>query len=78
MGMERGHMRKEQDNQSSGKVTAKIARKTAAAASTFPRGNEDPFDSDFGPIPKLPRSLIGNNELADATGGLIWAQKRIN
>ena len=35
MGMERGRMRKEPDNQSSGKATAKIARKAAAAASTF-------------------------------------------
>ena len=50
MGMERGRMRKEPDNQSSdtGKATAKIAgdRKTAAAASTFRRGDEDPYDSD--------------------------------
>ena len=35
MGMEHGHMRKEPDNQSSSKATAKFARKTAAAASTF-------------------------------------------
>ena len=48
MGMERGRMRKEPDNQpeSSGKAAAKIARKTAAAASTFRRGDEDPYDSD--------------------------------
>ena len=46
MGMERGRMRKEPDNQPSGKATAKIDRKTAAAASTFRRGNEDPYDSD--------------------------------
>ena len=45
MGMERGRMHKEPDNQSSGKATAKIARKTAAAASTFRRGNKDPYDS---------------------------------
>ena len=32
MGMERGRMRKESDNQSSGKATAKIDSKTAAAA----------------------------------------------
>ena len=38
MGMERGRMRKEPDNQSSGKATAKINRKTAAAASTFRQG----------------------------------------
>ena len=38
--------RKEPDNQSSGKATAKIDRKTAAAASTFRRGNGDPYDSD--------------------------------
>ena len=37
MGMERGRMLKEPDNQSSGKATAKINRKTAAAASTFRR-----------------------------------------
>ena len=37
MGMERGRMRKEPDNQSSCKATAKIDRKTAAAASTFLR-----------------------------------------
>ena len=35
MGMEGGRMRKESDNQSSGKATAKIDRKTAAATSTF-------------------------------------------
>ena len=46
MGMERGRMRKEPDNQSSGKATAKIDSKTAAAASTFRRGNDDPYDSD--------------------------------
>ena len=46
MGMERGRMRKEQGNQSSGMATAKIDSKTAAAASTFRRGNEDPYDSD--------------------------------
>ena len=46
MGMERGRMRKEPDTQSSGKATAKIDRKTAAAASTFRRGDEDPYDSD--------------------------------
>ena len=39
-------MRKEPDNQSLGKATAKINSKTAAAASTFRRGNEDPYDSD--------------------------------
>ena len=48
MGMERGHMRKEPDNQSTGKAMAKIARK-AAAASTFRRGNKDPHDSDSDP-----------------------------
>ena len=41
MGMERGRMCKEPDDQSSGKAMAKIASKTAAAASTFPRGNEN-------------------------------------
>ena len=46
MGMERGRMRKEPDNQSSGKATAKINSKTAAAASTFRRGDEDHYDSD--------------------------------
>ena len=46
MGMERGRMRKEQDNQSSCKVTAKIDSKTAAAADTFRRGDEYPYDSD--------------------------------
>ena len=46
MGMERGRMRKEPDNQSSGKAIAKIDSKTAAAASTFRRGDEDPYDSD--------------------------------
>ena len=46
MGMERGRMRKEPDNQSLGKATAKINSKTAAAASTFRRGNDDPYDSD--------------------------------
>ena len=39
-------MLKEPDNQSSGKATAKIDRKTAAAASTFRLGDEDPYDSD--------------------------------
>ena len=47
MGMERGRMRQEPDNQSSDKATAKIDRKTAAAASTFRRGDENPYDSDF-------------------------------
>ena len=49
--MERGRMRKEPDNQSSGKATAKFPRKTAAAASTIRRGNDDPYDShgDFDP-----------------------------
>ena len=46
IGMERGSMLKEPDNQSSGKATAKIDRKTAAAASTFRWGDEDPYDSD--------------------------------
>ena len=46
MDMERGRMRKEPDNQSSGKVMATLARKTAAAASAFRRGNEDPYDSE--------------------------------
>ena len=46
MGIERGRMRKEPDNQSLGKATAKIDRQTAAAASTFRRGDEDPYDSD--------------------------------
>ena len=41
-------MRKEPDNQSTGKAMAKIARK-AAAASTFRRGNKDPHDSDSDP-----------------------------
>ena len=45
MSMERGRMLKEPDNQSSGKATAKIDRKTAAAASTLRRGDEDPYDS---------------------------------
>ena len=44
--MERGRMQKEPDNQSSGKATAKIDGKTAAAASTFRRGDEYPYDSD--------------------------------
>ena len=44
--MECRRMLKEPDNQSSGKATAKIACKTAAAASTFREGNEDPYDSD--------------------------------
>ena len=39
-------MRNEPDNQSSGKATAKIDSKTAAAASTFRRGDEYPYDSD--------------------------------
>ena len=40
-------MQKEPDNQSSGNEVAKIARKTAAAASTFRRGNADPYsDTD--------------------------------
>ena len=47
MGMERGRVREEPDIQSSGKATAKI--ETAAAASTFRRGNEDPYDSDSDP-----------------------------
>ena len=38
IGMERRRMLKELDNQSSCQATAKIARKTAAAASTFQRG----------------------------------------
>ena len=46
MGMESGRMLKESDNQSSCKATAKIDRKTAAAASTFRRGDEYPYDSD--------------------------------
>ena len=46
MGIERGRMRNELDNQSSGKATAKIDRKTAAAASTFRRGDEYTYDSD--------------------------------
>ena len=37
-------MRKEPDNQSSGKATAKIDCKTAAAYALL-RGNEDPYDS---------------------------------
>ena len=49
MGMERGRMSKELDSQSSGQTTAKIAHKTAAAASTFRRGNNDPYDSDSDP-----------------------------
>ena len=50
MGMERGRMRKEPDNQSDGlPAMAKIDRKIAAAASTFRRGNEDPYDSDSDP-----------------------------
>ena len=40
-------MRNEPDNQSSGKATAKIDSKTAAAAaSTFRRDDEYPYDSD--------------------------------
>ena len=46
MGMERGRKQKERDNQSSGKATAKINRKTASAASTCRRGDEDPYDRD--------------------------------
>ena len=49
MGMEHGRMRKEPDDQSSGKATAKTARKTVAAASTFRLGNEDPYDIDSDP-----------------------------
>ena len=54
MGMERGRiipsrMRKEPENQSSGNAMAEIARKTAAGASTYRRGNEDPYDSDSDP-----------------------------
>ena len=49
MGIEHGRMRKEPDNQSSGKATAKIAGKTAAAASTLLRGNEDSYDTDSDP-----------------------------
>ena len=49
-GMERGRMRKEPDNQSSGKATAKIDSKTAAAASTFRRGDEEPRVDRGGPI----------------------------
>ena len=45
MGMERGRLRKEPGNQSFGKATAKIDSKTAAAASTFRRGDEYPYDS---------------------------------
>ena len=37
MGMERGRMCKEPDDQSSGKAMAKIASKTAAASSTYRR-----------------------------------------
>ena len=48
MGIECGSMCKEPDNQSSCKATAKIARKTAAAA-TFQQGNEEPYDSDSDP-----------------------------
>ena len=43
MGMERGRMRKEPDNSSSRKATAKIDRKTASAASTFRRGDDSPM-----------------------------------
>ena len=46
MGMERGRKQKERDNQSSGKAIAKMDCKTAADASIFLRGNEDPYDSD--------------------------------
>ena len=46
MGMERERILKEPDSQSSGRGTAKIDHKTAAAASTFRRGNEDPCASD--------------------------------
>ena len=45
MGMERGRMRKEPDNQSSGKAMAKIVRKTAAAASRATK-TPQPYDSD--------------------------------
>ena len=49
MGMECGRMRKEPDNQSSSKATAKIDRNlnaAAVAAYTHLLGNEDPYDSD--------------------------------
>ena len=48
--MECGRTPKEPDNQSSGKATTKITCKTAAAASTFQRGNKDPFDNDSNPL----------------------------
>ena len=49
MGMEHGRMRKEPDNQTSGKAMGKVASKTAHATSTFRRGNKDPYDSDSDP-----------------------------
>ena len=49
MGMERGRMRKELNNQSFWKAMAKIASKTAAAASTFRRGNQDPYNRHSDP-----------------------------
>ena len=49
MGMEGGLVRNEPDNQSSGKASAKIVHKTAAAAFTFRRGNKDPYYSDSDP-----------------------------
>ena len=49
MGMERRCMGKEPDNQSFGRATAKIARKTVAATSTFQRGHEFLYDSDSDP-----------------------------
>ena len=39
-------MWKEPDNKSSGKATAKIDSKTAAATTTFRRGKEHPYHSD--------------------------------
>ena len=67
MGMERGRMRKEPDIQSSGKAMAKIARTTAAAASTFRQGNEDPYDSDSDPAYQFSYSVLDRLEalLAD-------------
>ena len=50
VGMERGCIRKEPDSQFSGKATAKIDSKAAAAATTFRRGKEDPYDSDSDPV----------------------------
>ena len=68
MGIERGRMRKEPDNQSSGKATAKIARKTAAAASTFQRGDEDPYDSDSDPAYReICLSDLGGNMTTPST-----------